>query len=59
MNFQAWDAAGLPDGLFSDQKSQFEYILEVFRLENVDIFWVHLEYLTDVWDILRHFVLIW
>jgi hypothetical protein len=32
---------GLPDGLFSTQKSRFGYILESLRLENVDIFYGH------------------
>jgi hypothetical protein len=32
----------LPDGLFSNQKSQFGYILECLRLEHVYIFYVHL-----------------
>jgi hypothetical protein len=36
--------AGLPDGLFSNQKYQFGSILEGLRLENVDIFYGHLEY---------------
>jgi hypothetical protein len=36
---------GLPDGLFSNQKSQFGYIFEV---ENVDIF-------MAIWNILRTF----
>jgi hypothetical protein len=35
---------GLPDGLFSNQKSQFGKILDGLRLENVDIFNGHLEY---------------
>jgi hypothetical protein len=30
--------AGLPDGFFSNQKSQFGKILEGLRWENVDIF---------------------
>jgi hypothetical protein len=29
--------AGLPDGFFSNQKSQIGYILEGLRLENVNI----------------------
>jgi hypothetical protein len=33
-----WSSAGLPDGFFSDQKSQFGYILEDLGIENV-IFW--------------------
>jgi hypothetical protein len=53
---------GLPDGLFSNQKSKFGSILEGLRLENVDIFYGHMEYFTDIWDILWlcvHFVFIW
>jgi hypothetical protein len=46
--------------LFSNQKAQFGYIWEGLRLENVDIpiiwqfgiFYGHLGYLTDIWDIL-------
>jgi hypothetical protein len=54
--------SGLPDGLFSNQRT-------LHRLENVTIFYVHLEYFMDIWDILRtfgtfyghsvHFLLIW
>jgi hypothetical protein len=44
--------AGLPDGFFSNQKSQIGSILEGPRLENVDIFYGHLEYYTDILDIL-------
>jgi hypothetical protein len=54
--------SGLPDGLFSNQKSQFGKILVGLRLENVDIVCGHLEYFTDVWDFydhLLHFVFIW
>jgi hypothetical protein len=54
--------AGLPDGLFSNQKSQFGQILERRRLEIVDRFYGHLEYFTDIMDIydhLVHFVYIW
>jgi hypothetical protein len=47
--------SGLPDGLFSNQKSQFGYIFEGLRLENVDIFNRHLEYFTDIWYILSPF----
>jgi hypothetical protein len=35
---------GLPDGLFSNQKSQFANILEGLGLENVVIFYDHEEY---------------
>jgi hypothetical protein len=59
----------LPGGLFSSPKDQFGSILEALRLENVDISYDHLEYFTDIWDILQtfgifyyhrvHFVSIW
>jgi hypothetical protein len=55
----------LPDGLFSNQKFQFGQSLEVLRWKNVAIFYGHLEYFTDIWDILYfmanlvHFVFIW
>jgi hypothetical protein len=45
-------SAGLPDGFFSNQKFQFGQILEGLRWENVDIFYGHLGYFTDIWDIL-------
>jgi hypothetical protein len=45
-------SAGLPDGLFSNQNSQFGKILDGLRLENVDINYGHLEYFTVVWDFL-------
>jgi hypothetical protein len=53
-------APGLPDGLFSNQKSQLGSILDSLRLKNVDIFYGHLEYVfyrhlgyfMTIWDIL-------
>jgi hypothetical protein len=42
----------LPDGSFSNQKSNFGYILEGLRNENVVIFYSHLEYLTAIGFIL-------
>jgi hypothetical protein len=39
----------LPDGLFSNQKSQFGSILEGPGMENVDIFYDPCEYFTDIW----------
>jgi hypothetical protein len=42
----------LPDGLFSNQKIPIWEKLQGLRLENVDIFYGHLEYFMDVWDIL-------
>jgi hypothetical protein len=44
--------AGLPDGLFSDQKYQFGKIFRGLILENADIFPGHLEYFIDIGDIL-------
>jgi hypothetical protein len=41
---------GLPDGLFSNQKSLFGKILEGLRLENVDVFYAHF---IEIWDIIR------
>jgi hypothetical protein len=45
-------AAGLPDGLFSNQKSKSGQILEGFRWENVDILYCHLKYFMNIGDIL-------
>jgi hypothetical protein len=42
---------GLPDGLFSNQKSQFGQILEGLKWENADILYGHLEYFKDIWDV--------
>jgi hypothetical protein len=42
-------ASGLRDGLFSNQKSQFGYILEGLGMENVGIYYAHLEYFTAIW----------
>jgi hypothetical protein len=39
---------GLPNGFFSDQKSQFGYIREGLGMENVDIYSGHLEYLRPL-----------
>jgi hypothetical protein len=50
-------AAGLPDGLFSNQKYQFGSILEGLKMENGYIFNGHLEYFMDILD--RYFVTIW
>jgi hypothetical protein len=44
--------AGLPDGLFSNQKSQVGKILEGLILENVCEFYGHLEYYMEIWDTL-------
>jgi hypothetical protein len=55
-------APGLPDGFFSDQKSQFGYILEDLGMENVVIYSGHLEYFTTIGHILwafGNFLVIW
>jgi hypothetical protein len=45
--------SGLPDGILSNQKSQFGYILVGLRMENVGIFYGNFEYYTANWYILR------
>jgi hypothetical protein len=49
--------AGLPDGLFSNQKSQLGYILEGLKLENVYIIYGHTEYI--LYGHLGYFTTIW
>jgi hypothetical protein len=49
------DQPGLPDGLFSIQKSQFGKILEGLRMENAGILYRQLEYFTVIWNILWPF----
>jgi hypothetical protein len=44
--------AGLPDGLFSDQKSQSGYILDALATEDVYVVYGHLVYFTAIWYIL-------
>jgi hypothetical protein len=39
----------LPDGLFTNQKSQFGQILKGLGMENVSIFYEQLEYFTAIW----------
>jgi hypothetical protein len=46
----------LPDGIFSNQKSQFVYILEGLAMEDVGIFRAILFYLTAKWYIFWPFV---
>jgi hypothetical protein len=40
--------AGLPDGLFTNQKSQFGQILQGLGMENVSIFYDQLEYFSAI-----------
>jgi hypothetical protein len=52
----------LPEGLFSNQKSQFGKILEGLGMEKVGVFFIHLKYITAIWYILWPFgnlVAIW
>jgi hypothetical protein len=62
---KVWHEAGLPDGTFSNQNSQFGYILEGLAVEEVvyfmairsiirpfGIFCVHLVYFVSIWYIL-------
>jgi hypothetical protein len=39
----------LPDGLFSNQKSRFGKNFEGLGMENVGMFYDHLEYFTAIW----------
>jgi hypothetical protein len=41
----------LPDGIFSNHKSQFGQILEFLAMEDVGIFYGHLVYSTGIWYI--------
>jgi hypothetical protein len=45
----------LPDGIFSNQKSNFGYIFVGLGMEKVGIFYDHFEYFTAIWYILWPF----
>jgi hypothetical protein len=47
---------GLPDGIISNQKSQFGYILEDIAMENVCIFYGLLVNFPDIWQTFGHLV---
>jgi hypothetical protein len=47
--------AGMPDGLFSNQKSNLGEILEGLAMENVGIFYVYFVYFTAIGNILWSF----
>jgi hypothetical protein len=51
--------AGLPDGFFLDQKSQFGYILEDLGMENVVTYSCHLEYFTTIRHSFGHLAILW
>jgi hypothetical protein len=48
-------AQGLPDGIFSNHKSQFGQILEGVSIEEGGMFYCHLVYFTAIWPILLPF----
>jgi hypothetical protein len=43
--------AGLPDGIFSNKKSQFGQIFEGLVMDVVGIFYVYFVYFTAIWYI--------
>jgi hypothetical protein len=45
----------LPDGIFSNQKSQFGSILECLAMKDVGIIYCHLVYFMAIWYILWPF----
>jgi hypothetical protein len=45
----------LPDGLFSNQKSKFGYILEALAMEDVGVFYGRLINFPGIWHILWWF----
>jgi hypothetical protein len=47
--------SGLPDGIFSNQNSQFGKILEVLAMEDVGTFYGDCVYFKVIWYILRLF----
>jgi hypothetical protein len=48
-------APGLPDGVFSNQKYKLGFILKGLGMQNVGIFYGHLEYCSAIWNIVRPF----
>jgi hypothetical protein len=49
-------SSGLPDGIFSNQKSQFGYILECFAMEDVGTFYGNLVYFTAILYIVTSYI---
>jgi hypothetical protein len=47
--------AGLPDGIFSNQKSQFGKVLEGLAMEDVSLFYANLAYFKAICYILKPF----
>jgi hypothetical protein len=54
-DFHERSRTGLPDGLFSNQKSNFGKILEGHAMEDDGIFYGHSVHFTVFWDILWAF----
>jgi hypothetical protein len=52
-------SAGLPNGIFSNQKSRFWLILEDLAMEGVGIFYGHSVYFAVIWYILWPFSIIY
>jgi hypothetical protein len=48
---EGWNRAVLPDGFFSNQKTQFVKTLEGLAMEDVGIFYVHLINFPAIWYI--------
>jgi hypothetical protein len=48
----SYPKVGLPDGLFSNQKIPIREKFSRPQIGKVDIFYDHLEYFMDIWDIL-------
>jgi hypothetical protein len=46
-----WLSSGLPDGIFANQNSQFRYILEGVRMENVGLFYGNVVPFVAIWYI--------
>jgi hypothetical protein len=52
MRMDVWMESGLPDGIFSKQKSLFGKILEGLAMKDVGILYGHMVYFTAIWSIL-------
>jgi tellurite resistance-related uncharacterized protein len=52
-SLEFWSKAGMPDGLFSNQKSQFGQSLEGLVMENIlclfGLFYGHWKYFMAIW----------
>jgi hypothetical protein len=55
MYYISQTVTGLPDGLFSNQKRHFGFILQGLAMENLRIFYDHLVYFMAIGNILWSF----